>query len=55
MSRDVDQDIIEAIALRVMPLETKVRIRAMSFGERVQLLDRVREALAQEAKAASTK
>jgi hypothetical protein len=47
--RDVDQEIIEAIALKVMPPEMKARIRALTFGERGQLLDRVREALAREA------
>ena len=46
---DVDLDIVEAIALRIMPSETKRRIRALSFGERIQLIERVRDALAQEA------
>lgn len=45
----VDHDIVEAIATRIMPPEMKARIRALTFGERVQLLDRVREAMAHEA------
>jgi hypothetical protein len=50
---DVDLDIVEAIASKVMPPETKRRILEMTFGEKIQLLDRVREALDREARSSN--